>query len=423
VTSINLSCSCLVKTNNYQIKKVFQKQRKIMWTRLALVALLFICVVRSQLCGEYSAGDPRVCHGRGTCIATNTCNCTSSSYNGALCEQYYSNFYPYDTPSSFSSALPVNFLSSCSDASGTTFTRCLRTTPTQGNFSQITLNVPSGSVAMASQLFSGYGTELTYVVYSENSVFASGLLSNNSTFISVTQLQENAVQTIILQVYVSGTGSSNSVSWAEIYFEPMDNMTFCGAGYTGANCSTYTCGGYASQSPSACSAQGTCIGYNTCICNNDYTGSNCELPVCYGRNASDPLVCNGLGKCISNNTCICGNGTNVIDAKCTPLRQDYTGIAIGVAIAIGILLFMCMCSVGLFLLCSCIRKSANVTPSKWRPPTPKVIKKEEFFDLKTVKIVHTPSSPSSPNSSPGGAGVAITISNAEHIPVESALPV
>jgi hypothetical protein len=71
-----------------------------------------------------------------------------------------------------------------------------------------------------------------------------------------------------------------------------------------------TCFGLSYDDPQVCSANGACIGQDTCVCYNGWEGALCQSHKisCYGIYYDVPDVCGGNGSCVSYDVCQCNNG-------------------------------------------------------------------------------------------------------------------
>ena len=82
----------------------------------------------------------------------------------------------------------------------------------------------------------------------------------------------------------------------------------CNAGYTGQECSDYTCFSVDSVSPNVCNGNGTCSSYDMCSCNNNVFGQNCDIFTCNTVIGDNPIVCSGHGSCTAPEHCDCQPG-------------------------------------------------------------------------------------------------------------------
>jgi hypothetical protein len=99
-----------------------------------------------------------------------------------------------------------------------------------------------------------------------------------------------------------------------------DNNCDCKTGYSGVNCSDYSCFDIPYISNNVCNKLGKCMSYNNCSCfnykninskdnncncNNNYDGVFCDSFKCNGIDSNSTKTCNGQGVCVDFNNCTC----------------------------------------------------------------------------------------------------------------------
>jgi hypothetical protein len=209
---------------------------------LALIIYTMFVFVESQVCGGYAATDPRACYGRGTCIATNTCNCTST-YQGNLCQRAPSEYYYVsDYPTTITSTLNIQYLPTCSDSVGLRMQKCMETyIPNNATVSEQDFPIPYGAASFIANVYVVQPNVIaTYVVYNELSVLSSGLLSTKATPINVIGLDSSGAQLMSVQVFITGNIPA-TVIWGDAKFSSNSSVNFCIPGFSGVNCTSFSC--------------------------------------------------------------------------------------------------------------------------------------------------------------------------------------
>jgi alpha-tubulin suppressor-like RCC1 family protein len=79
----------------------------------------------------------------------------------------------------------------------------------------------------------------------------------------------------------------------------------CREGYTGKECSTWSCFNKFFNSTDVCMKHGACVAPDICACESSYSGNNCEQYSCFGIQSDSPNVCTGNGVCADVDTCVC----------------------------------------------------------------------------------------------------------------------
>lgn len=83
------------------------------------------------------------------------------------------------------------------------------------------------------------------------------------------------------------------------------NTCDCEAGWSSTDCSVFDC-----NDVNNCSGNGTCVGANTCVCDVDHVGEDCSAFTCVDVNN-----CSGNGSCVSPNVCACEVGWSGADCS------------------------------------------------------------------------------------------------------------
>jgi hypothetical protein len=102
-------------------------------------------------------------------------------------------------------------------------------------------------------------------------------------------------------------------------------------GNTITNCAeqapgSVTCGGIISTDPKVCNNRnGTCVSTDACVCLGGYTGNQCTAFSCFGTLSTNPGVCSGNGTCVIANTCACKTG--YAGARCDACQTGYNFIS------------------------------------------------------------------------------------------------
>ena len=303
-------------------------------------------------CDGLLPNNTNICHGRGECVETNTCNCTDG-YDGTFC-QYTScygkpsndllacngngNCTSLDTcacklgyygleceyPSCYgivktndsvcSGHGTCSGLDTCHCHSNYTGARCQKFT-CQSCPIHSTCIEPLGCVCT-----NGYGG--SHCEYS----LCDGILSNNHTVcnghgnctLPNTCKCMNGYYGSKCQYYTCHGVQYSNTSVCNHRGNCTDmNTCTCSHGYTGKACELSICNGITNDNKSVCSGHGTCNNQK-CTCNSTFSGDNCQYPVCYGVISNNQTVCSAHGSCIAPNSCKCNTGYNGL--KCdTPI--------------------------------------------------------------------------------------------------------
>ncbi len=277
-------------------------------------------------CFGIDKSNSSVCSGRGKCVAAEQCQCPNGFYN-ADCSGYLCSGIPYNLPyvcNGIGKCIGPNQCQMPNNTAGVTTASPYSVVNTTAVVVEFTCNnIRSTDPSVCS----GHG-----VCYSNNYCVCnatSGYYGANCEKSINSQVTTTAAPTTAPAASVVtcfGTAATSpQVCSSQGACVARDNCN-CRAGYTGQDCSSFSCGGIPQDNIyRVCAGNGVCVAPNVCVCKNGYFGALCtdygcrttvirntttnvDVTVDTYVSATDPSACSRHGRCIRSNQCFCTQG-------------------------------------------------------------------------------------------------------------------
>lgn len=273
-------------------------------------------------CYGIDSTNSSVCSGNGVCSALDQCTCLPAHFGDMCTESYCFGFAADDSKNVCSGNGRCVATDTCACLDGFYGAQCNgvsssctvpnTNTITCTNSTRGTCNTAINTCTCTNAGYTGVGCEhnICYGILDSDSAVCGGhgsCVDANRCVCDPGYSGTNCSLFTCPSVLNNATGISSACAGNGICIGP--NMCWCTAqGYTGPDCNSPICHG--SVGSSACSGHGTCTSPDTCSCSSLYYGAECDLYSCYGIDAryTDQVCSGGRGKCTGPNVCTCNSG-------------------------------------------------------------------------------------------------------------------